>query len=74
MSVSTHACISNHACHIKDMTCILGPPQLTHGGVQGRGVKSDPSIPSGGFHKWGYPNSWMVRENPTNMDDLGIPL
>jgi hypothetical protein len=25
------------------------------------------------FHKWEYPNSWMVyfMENPTNMDDLG---
>ena len=25
----------------------------------------------GGFHKWGYPNSWIVfvRENPTEMDD-----
>ena len=25
----------------------------------------------GGFHKWGYPNSWRVYvvENPTKMDD-----
>ena len=25
----------------------------------------------GGFHKWGYTNSWMafVRANPINMDD-----
>ena len=31
----------------------------------------------GGFHKWGYPNSWMVykftMENPIHMDDLGVP-
>ena len=29
----------------------------------------------GGFHQWGYPNSWMVyfMENPIfQMDDLGI--
>ena len=29
----------------------------------------------GCFQKWGYPK-WMVkiRENPINMDDLGVPL
>ena len=29
----------------------------------------------GGFHTWGYPNSWIVfiRENPIEMDDLGVP-
>ena len=35
----------------------------------------------GGFHKWGYPNSWMVyiyiyvyiMETPIKMDDLGVP-
>jgi hypothetical protein len=31
--------------------------------------------PHGGFHKWGYPNSWMVQkicyllQNPSIMDD-----
>ena len=27
----------------------------------------------GGFHKWGYPNSWRVyfMENPAIMDDIG---
>ena len=29
---------------------------------------------SGGFHKWGYPNSWMVCSGKSNyMDDLGYP-
>ena len=29
----------------------------------------------GGFHEWGVPpNGLFVRENPTKMDDLGIPL
>ena len=29
----------------------------------------------GGFHKWGYPNSWMVimMEHPIQMDDLRGP-
>ena len=30
---------------------------------------------SGGFHKWGYLNSWMVyfMEHPIKMDELGVP-
>jgi len=29
----------------------------------------------GGFHKWWYPNSWMVYngKSENNMDDLGVP-
>ena len=29
----------------------------------------------GGFHKWRYPNSWMVdfMDYPRKMDDLGLP-
>ena len=25
-----------------------------------------------GFHKWGYPNSWMVGKSQSKMDDLGV--
>ena len=29
----------------------------------------------GAFHKWGVPqNGWFIWENPTKMDDLGVPL
>ena len=29
----------------------------------------------GGFHKWGVPtNGLFIMENPTKMDDLGVPL
>ena len=29
-----------------------------------------------GFHKWGYPNSWMIYNGKSQpkMDDLGVPL
>ena len=28
----------------------------------------------GGFHKWGYPEmDGLLRENPIEMDDLGVP-
>ena len=31
--------------------------------------------PNGGFHKWGVPkNGGFIREHPTKMDDLGVPL
>ena len=35
---------------------------------------------NGGFHKWGYPHSWIISwmvyfmENPVKRDDLGVPL
>ena len=29
----------------------------------------------GGFHKWEVPqNGWLIMENPTKMDGLGVPL
>ena len=29
----------------------------------------------GGFHKWGVSqNGWFIRENPSKVDDLGVPL
>ena len=32
----------------------------------------------GSFHKWGYPNKWMVYngyngQSENNIDDLGVP-
>ena len=31
---------------------------------------------TGGFHKWEVPpNGWfIIMDNPTKMDDLGVPL
>ena len=28
-----------------------------------------------GFHKWGYPHSWLVHngKSQSKMDDLGVP-
>ena len=31
-------------------------------------------LPAKGFHKWGIPIAgWFIMENPTKMDDLGVP-
>ena len=27
-----------------------------------------------GFHKWSYPNSWMVQKGKSHLDILGVPL
>ena len=39
------------------------------------GVAKFGTNPYGGFHKWGVPrNGLFVRENPIEMDDLGVSL
>ena len=42
--------------------------------VSGVGMGQNLFLPYGVFHKWGVPkNCWFVMENPTKMDDLGVP-
>ena len=43
-------------------------PRPLRGGAP---VAPVPSRSVGGFHQWGYPNSWLVfvRENATKMDE-----
>ena len=62
-------------CDIFNGTCIFQQPQKDRT-VGNLGImKKTSSMPYGGFHKWGYPNSWMVYKGKAHlqMDDLGVP-